>query len=192
MVVAHFRKMAMRPLLADALVAMMTEMLMEAIAHIIAQSPTVAETMIVMETMTIQVLTTLYSHTGAVMMTATVMTILEKQEVIMLRRYSWFVICLLFGIFTSNAERTKQEVALIVGDSQSLHSQALLKGLESKRFRYKLYSLKKLKSLPFMMRFLINTSIVQLLGLLIKTTPIRSCRLKNHIFGQISSVIVVV
>ena len=67
----------------------------------------------------------------------------------MLRRYSWFVICLLFGIFTSNAERTKQEVALIVGDSQSLHSQALLKGLESKRFRYKLYSLKKLKSLPY-------------------------------------------
>ena len=67
----------------------------------------------------------------------------------MLRRYSWIVICFLFGIFNSDADRTKQEVALIVGDSQSLHSQALLKGLERKRFRYKLYSLKKLKSLPY-------------------------------------------
>ena len=145
-----------------------------------------------METMTIQVLTTLYSHTGAVMMTATVMTILEKTRINYAK--ALFLVCNLSFIRNFYLEcrtykaknclncRRFAEPAFTASAQRSLKASVLdISYIRSKN-----------SSLYLMMRFLINTSIVQLLGLLIKTTPIRSCRLKNHIFGQISSVIVVV
>ena len=60
-----------------------------------------------------------------------------------------FLICFCLGAVNSHADRTKQKIAVILGDSQSLHSQALLSSLNKKRFKYKLYSLKDLESLPF-------------------------------------------
>ena len=75
------------------------------------------------------------------------------------------IICFLIGIINSDADRAKQKIAVIVGNSQSLNSQALLKGLKSKRFKYKLYSLRELKSLPFQEIFdqFIDSSVVRLI-----------------------------
>tara|TARA_Y100000589_G_scaffold113653_1_gene107988 strand:- start:4522 stop:5694 length:1173 start_codon:yes stop_codon:yes gene_type:complete len=82
------------------------------------------------------------------------------------------LICSNAVVISSHADRSKQKIAVIVGNSQSLHSQALLSSLTKKRFKYKLYSLKDLGSLPYREIFdtFLDSSVVRLIDQIDKSS----------------------
>ena len=61
------------------------------------------------------------------------------------------ILALLFivGSTIAQEQRSKQTIAVIVGDTQSFHAETLTKILKSKGFKYRLYSLKQLSTIPY-------------------------------------------
>lgn len=98
----------------------------------------------------------------------TVAAIAETMETTSKEMKNLFLLLLVLtwvGLLHAQPDRSKEKIAVIVGDPTSAHSVALLQSLENKKFRFKLYSLKQLSTIPYQEIFdqFLHSAVVRLI-----------------------------